>query len=36
MFERLPLSLTDCHIKRDFDQNSSSAQFEGNCSIWWT
>ena len=36
MVHRLPLSLTNCHIKSDFDQKSSSTQFEGNGKIWRT
>jgi hypothetical protein len=36
MFMRLPLSLNDCHSKRDFDRKSFAAQFEGNGAVWWT
>jgi hypothetical protein len=36
LFKRQLLSVTDCHIKSDFDRKSSSAQFEGKGTIQWT
>ena len=35
-FKQLPKSLTDCHVKRDFDCKSPSAQFEEEGKISWT
>jgi hypothetical protein len=34
--KRLPLKITDCHSKSDFDRELSSAQCEGRGTIWCT